>query len=224
MSGDQSHYDGAPDAVTQSLREQQRSLANTTCDSYQLRDVPGTHGKTVKAIAWWDRFRVEISAMANVYHAQTGHQIINALPNGALINGTVQGSLPRADSLRKLHVQLPPRDQQQYDDWYERAKHVPEQAQELSAHFRRHLDHSMPVLERVDGMRSSAGIGDDNANAFQYVLRSQVWYANVFMHQHCMNTPVAHARTAAHVAMDRMCNASADILDTLDWTAGGILG
>lgn len=149
---------------------------------YDKRLVPGNSGEPVESIDWWDRFRGEISLLTR----SIGRRVVNVAAHdriGAVIPGTETAPLPSPDSLPVLpEWKLAANRPERLGAWRTRAKKMPADADRLMAHLnvlrmdvaneRRKPVHEWNVGALSDRLTLSAGVSDDNAQAFGYLLRS----------------------------------------------------
>lgn len=212
------HYESAPDVVTGEWEKAKKLAADK---GYEERKMPSTDGKVVTGIAWWDRFRQELSQQAGMYNMSCNGKIINVCKDGALIRGAPSGMLPQAGQLPDKRFELPKSKASQWERMKRIGKKLPEDAETLKTHYLKHLDEDKNLLWRLAGVDSCSAASMDNKLAFQYTLRSLVWYANVMLHQHCRWRPKWHAIAAAHVAITRYFGCAGRLLASEDWTMEG---
>lgn len=149
---------------------------------YGKRMVPGNSGEMVESIDWWDRFRGEIALLTQaigrtVYNVSAHDRI------GAVIQGTKAAPLPKPEETPILpEMQWPERRPERLHAWRARAQKMPSDADHLIAcmdrlradiaHERTKPAHEWNVGALSDRMSISAGVTEDNVQAFSYLLRS----------------------------------------------------
>lgn len=162
---------------------------------YEERLIRGNDGGWVKSIAWWDRFRDDISVEAHSLHV-AGRTIYNVNAHDricALIDHTEAAPLPDPRSLPILPpLRLPARNEQRLSEWRQRVKLLPEDGLAFAAHFKTlredlALARTQPpaswdlpaFAKRID---LDSGVSEGNCMAFSYVLRSALHNCNAEMH------------------------------------------
>lgn len=149
---------------------------------YDKRMVPGNSGEMVESIDWWDRFRGEIALLTRTI----GRQVFNVAAHdriGAVIPDTLSAPLPSPSQLAALPT-LPmlERRPERLHAWRARAQKLPADCDALMAHLgelrtdvaaeRRKPAAEWNVGALSDRMSLSAGVSEDNRQAFTYLLRS----------------------------------------------------
>ena len=190
------HWEGADYAG----KDWQRVHNSVTQDKpfgsgYEERMIRGNDGGWVKSIAWWDRFRDDISVEGHNL-ALAGRTLYNVNAHEricALIDHTEAAPLPDPQALPLLPpLRLPARDDRRLIDWRRRVQKLPEDGLAFAAHFKTLRDdlataRSQPpaswdlaaFARRID---LDSGVSEGNRMAFSYVLRSALHNCNAEMH------------------------------------------
>lgn len=149
---------------------------------YEKRLVPGNSGELVESIDWWDRFRGEIGLLS----ATIGRPVYNVTAHdriGAVIPHTQAALLPIPGDLPVLpEFVWPERRPERLHAWRARAQKMPADCDALIASMgtlrdevaamRKLPAHEWNTGALSDRMSISAGVSEDNAQAYSYLLRS----------------------------------------------------
>ena len=162
---------------------------------YEDRMIRGNDGGLVTSIAWWDRFREDIS-MEAASMRDAGRTMFNVNAHDricALIDHTAAAPLPDPQSLPVLGpIRLPARDERRLIDWQRRVRQLPADGHAFTAHFRTLRDDlavarkKAPSTWDLEGFAKrvnlASGVSEGNQMAFSYVLRSALHNCNAEMH------------------------------------------
>ncbi len=186
---DESHWNKA-DLAGKQWKDCKKSSAYGS--GYEDRLIMGNNGELVRSIAWWDRFRNEISLTSRVlkrevYNVNAFHRV------GALIEHTQSADLPDPDTLPLfLGPNFAPPNPQRLDIWRAKARKLPRDGESMVsalgtlrddiAHERRKAAHAWNVGALVDRMSLTAGVSDDNAPPIGYALRSALFNNQALYH------------------------------------------
>ena len=177
--GGVSHW-GAAELATSDFRKMEQATVFGT--GYERRLVPGNCGEMVESIAWWDRFRGEISLLCAALKMR---KVINVAAHdrvGAVIPGALVAPLPDPATLETFYAPLLPGHTGRLEAWRTRAKELPADGIRLYnalADLRNDVEaeRGKPYPEwqigaLSDRMSLTAGVSEPNHQAFSYTLRS----------------------------------------------------
>lgn len=211
---DESHWDAAELAGKQ-WKEMKKSASFST--GYEDRMIPGNNGQLVRSIAWWDRFRNEISLMCRalrrpVYNVNAFHRV------GALIQDTLSADLPDPDALPLFPGPiLVPAKPERLEIWRAKARKLPADGESMVKNMeglrdgicveRRRPAHEWNVGALVDRMSLTAGVSDDNAPPIGYALRSALFNNQALYHADLLRcTGEKRARWLTMDGIDSLCS------------------
>jgi hypothetical protein len=228
-SATSSHWDGAAYAGGDWQRgKTSADTENTVLSGYETRMIPGNDGGQVESIAWWNRFRDEISHEAALMEADH-RQMINVNAHDrrfAKIENTHAAPLPDPDAVDILPpITLPAAKPERLREWQERARHLPDDAERL----RRHLADLRSDIGQMqagppagwnphqiaDRLNNRNCISDGNRQAFDYFLRSAIHNTNAEMHLRRRTRSTARSNWRMLATIDNLCHALDNALTTL---------
>ncbi len=223
------HWEGADYAG----KDWQRVHSSVTQDKpfgsgYEERMIRGNDGGWVKSIAWWDRFRDDISIEGHNL-AEAGRTLYNVNAHDricALIDHTQAAPLPDPQSLPLLPpLRLPARDDRRLINWRQRVQHLPADGQAFATHFKTlredlALARSQPpaswdlpaFAKRID---LDSGVSEGNRMAFSYILRSALHNCNAEMHLRRRTSSPGRSGWNTLASMGDLCDALLLAMGTL---------
>jgi hypothetical protein len=187
---------------------------------YEDRMIRGNDGGWVKSIAWWDRFRDDISLEVATLR-EAGRTVYNVNAHDricALIDHTVAAPLPDPASLPLLPTwKLPPRDNRRLDDWRARVRQLPADGVAFTAHFTRLRDdlaaarRAPPASWDLEAFARridlASGVSAGNQMAFSYFLRSALHNCNAEMHLRRRTASAGRSGWNTLSSMGSLCDA-----------------
>ncbi len=195
---------------------------------YEDRLIRGNDGGWVKSIAWWDRFRDDISLEAwTVKDAGRTIYNVNAYDRiHALIDHTEAAPLPDPASLPRLAPwTLPAQDDRRLRDWQARARRLPEDGRAFSAHFRTLRDdlaaarRQSPASWDLEGFARridlASGVSPGNQMAFSYFLRSALHNCNAEMQLRRRTASAGRSGWSTLATMGDLCDALLQAMNKL---------
>ena len=223
------HWEGADYAGKDWQRVHQSVTQDKPFGSgYEERMIRGNDGGWVKSIAWWDRFRDDISIEANNLH-EAGRTLYNVNAHDricALIDHTEAAPLPDPHSLPKLPpLRLPERNDQRLIDWRKRVQKLPEDGRAFADHFKTLRDDlavartqspaSWDLAAFAKRLDLDSGVSEGNRMAFSYVLRSALHNCNAEMHLRRRTSSPGRSGWNTLASMGDLCDALLLAMGTL---------
>lgn len=195
---------------------------------YDDRMIPGNDGKLVPSIAWWDRFRQDISGEGALLERQ-GRKLYNVNAHDrvfARIDHTHAAPLPDPASLKPLAPwRLPERVPERLTDWQKRIQLLPDDITAFRGHLTTLRDdvaaakRAPPDGWDVEGLAKrmdlSSAVSAGNRMAFSYILRSALHNSNSEMHLRRRVHSTALSRWRMLDSLGDLCQALGNALDRL---------
>ena len=224
-----SHWDGAAYALNDWAKAKVSvDRERPALSGYEDRLIPGNDGGMVASIAWWDRFRFDITHEAEAMQ-RAGRTLYNVNAQDrifARIDHTGSAPLPDPESLPVLAPwRLPARNQGRYDAWAARARQLPADGLAFVMHFEKLREDLAATMRQgpsawqaetfAERLDLTSAVSTGNRAAFAYMLRSALHNSNADMHLHRRTESSARSRWIMLQSMDDLSQALIIAMTTL---------
>jgi hypothetical protein len=224
-----SHWDGAAYALNDWAKAKVSvDRERPALSGYEDRLIPGNDGGMVASIAWWDRFRFDITHEAEAMQ-RAGRTLYNVNAHDrifARIDHTGSAPLPDPESLPVLAPwRLPARNQGRYDAWAARARQLPADGLAFVKHFEKLREDLAATMRQgpsawqaetfAERLDLTSAVSTGNRAAFAYMLRSALHNSNADMHLHRRTESSARSRWIMLQSMDDLSQALIIAMTTL---------